>query len=104
MLPKSQSSFLIRRLKELREKADLTQEQVAEAAAISSIYYRFIETGRRPNVTLAIIEQIAAAYGLPLHEFFAPKLPRLKLKNIPAPPPHYNKLRRKNLKNRTKKD
>jgi len=82
------SRFLRIRLRALREKCGFTQEGVAEIAGISTIYYQSIEAGRRPNVSLVIIEKIANVYGLGIHELFAPKMPRIKVHRKPSPPPH----------------
>jgi transcriptional regulator with XRE-family HTH domain len=83
--------FLRKRLRILREKAGLTQSIVAELAGVSYDYYKDIEQGVRPNVSIRIVEKIAAVYGLSIHELFSPQLPTIKLKQKPIPSPHYKK-------------
>lgn len=73
-------SFLNIRLKELREKSGLTQEQYAEQAKFSYKYYQGIERGQWTNLRLRTIEKLAAGYGLTISELFAPNLPNLKIK------------------------
>ena len=75
----------------MRQKSGLTQSIVAELAGISYDYYKDIEQGVRPNVSLRMIEQIAKVYGLSIHELFSPELPEIKLKQKPIPSPHYKK-------------
>jgi transcriptional regulator with XRE-family HTH domain len=70
--------FLRKRLKTLRIKAALTQEQFAAVAGFSYKYYQAIEAGRRRNLRLKTIETLARAYGLEIHQLFAPKVPIFK--------------------------
>ena len=87
-------TFLRDRLRLLRGKSGLTQEVIAELAGISSIYYQSIEAGRRPNVSLRIIDRIAEAYGLSIHELFAPRVPGIRIKESPISPPDRQKGKR----------
>jgi transcriptional regulator with XRE-family HTH domain len=57
-------------------------------AGISHIYYQSIEAGRRPNVSLRVLEKIAIAYGLSIHELFTASSPLIKLCKKPMPSPH----------------
>lgn len=52
-----------------REELGLTQEELAEKAAIHRTYLSDIERGSR-NLSLINIERIAAALALPISELF----------------------------------
>jgi transcriptional regulator with XRE-family HTH domain len=53
------------RIRELREKLNLTQAQAAERAEMSSPQkWSDIENGRRANVTIDTLTRIAAALGV----------------------------------------
>lgn len=81
-------AFLGLRLKKLRELAGLSQEQAAERAGISFIYFQSIEAGRRTNLPLRTLESLAKSFGLELAEFFGKEVPAIRvLENVP-PPPH----------------
>lgn len=80
--------FFKERARLLRNRSGLTQHVVAELAGISEIYYQSIEAGRRPNVSLRIIDQIASVYGLSIHEFFAPTPPAIRLSGHKIIKPH----------------
>ena len=67
------------KLKALRAASGLTQEAFAELAGMDYKTYQHIEAGRRPSVRLCTIEKICDAYGIELHEFFRPELPRLSV-------------------------
>jgi len=72
----SSASILLKNIKLLRERHGLSQERVAELSGIDYKFYQSIETGRRPNVTLSTLDQIAAAYGIPGHKLISHRLPR----------------------------
>lgn len=56
------------RLRELRERADMTQDQLAAASGVSQSAVSQIERGTRPNVTLEVVEKLANALGVPAAE------------------------------------
>lgn len=86
------SIFLRKRLKELREFHDLTQEQVAEISGFNYKYYQDIELGRKVDLKLSTIERLIKIYSINLHKFFSPKIPKTKLsKKISRERPHYRK-------------
>ena len=58
-----------RRVRELRKKADLSQEQLAELAGIHWTYLGGIERGTR-NPSLVNIGKIADALGVPPADLF----------------------------------
>jgi transcriptional regulator with XRE-family HTH domain len=57
---------LLRRLKRLRKRAGLTQEEFAERAGMSYKYYQQIESGRKPDLRLSTLERLAAAHRIKL--------------------------------------
>lgn len=67
-LRKSQDFGL--RVRELRARAGITQEQLAARANLSRVYISNIERGKR-NVTLQNIENIAAAFRVSMEYIFS---------------------------------
>jgi transcriptional regulator with XRE-family HTH domain len=57
---------LLKRLKQLRKSAGLTQEQFAERAGISYKYYQQIESGRKADLRLSTLERLADAHRIKL--------------------------------------
>ncbi len=51
------------RLRELREKADVSQEKLAELAGLHRTYVSSVERGKR-NISLVNIQRIADALGV----------------------------------------
>ena len=60
--------ILLKRLKELRQKAGLTQEEFAEGANFSYKYYQQIESGRKRDLRLSTLERLAKAHRIELSE------------------------------------
>lgn len=56
-------------LKELREKAQMSQAQLAVAVGITQQQYSFIENGKR-GVRVATAKKIAAALGFDWQRFY----------------------------------
>lgn len=54
----------------LRERANLTQERVAELAELHANYYGRLERGEE-NPTLEVLVKIARALGVPVEELVA---------------------------------
>ena len=69
---------LVRRLKQLRQRAGLTQEQFAEKAAMSYKYYQQIEAGRKSDLRLSTVERLAVAHGISVSQLLAEKRQRKK--------------------------
>jgi transcriptional regulator with XRE-family HTH domain len=68
-----------RRIGELRERAGLTQAQVAEAVGMTLTNYQRIEAGTQ-NLTLRTLGKVARALGVGVAEFFvAPERGRPRL-------------------------
>lgn len=57
------------RIKELREKCDLTQEDLALKAGLDRTYINSIENGRR-NVSIINLHKIVSSLDLSLSDFF----------------------------------
>ena len=57
------------RIKELREKTEMSQKDLAYTADLDRSYIASIENGQR-NVSIVNIEKIAIALGVTLKEFF----------------------------------
>ena len=57
------------RIKELREKAEMSQKDLAYTADLDRSYIASIENGQR-NVSIVTIEKIANALNVTLKEFF----------------------------------
>lgn len=58
------------RMRELRQRAGLTQAQLADAAGLSRGFYLRVEAGRR-TLSLDNVFAIAAALGVSIRELFA---------------------------------
>lgn len=56
------------RIRELRRKAGLSQDDLAERAGISSKYLGEVERGVA-NVSIQVLESIAGGLGAPINEF-----------------------------------
>ncbi len=52
--------ILIKRLRELRKKSGLTQEQFAERIGLSYKYYQQIELGNKRELRLSTLDRLAA--------------------------------------------
>ncbi len=57
------------RIKELREKADMSQKDLAYSSDLDRSYIASVESGQR-NVSIVNIEKIAIALNVTVKEFF----------------------------------
>ena len=57
------------RIKELRAKAKISQEELASLAGLDRTYINSVENGKR-NISIVNIEKIAFAFKISLKEFF----------------------------------
>lgn len=72
------------RLRELRDKHDLTQEEFGAIAGFSQKHYQQIESGNKKQIWLETVERLAAAYGLEAWQLLAPTFPtKTKLASKP---------------------
>lgn len=87
-VPKSTTGkLLIARLRELRKRHSLTQEQFSELSGVAYKYYQLIENGKRIDLRLSTLEKLASAYGLGVHELLAPGLPKTQFAiRVPSKP------------------
>lgn len=56
-------------LREMSEKLNFTQDDIAKMLNKTRQYYNFIENGnRQQNITLDLLERLAAAFDVPISE------------------------------------
>ena len=67
------------RLRELRNRHNLTQEQFSELTGISYKYYQALEAGRKQEIRLSTVQRIADVYGVEVYELLSPVLPETKV-------------------------
>lgn len=73
------------RLKELRLKHGLTQEEFGSISGFSQKYYQQIESGNKKQIWLETVERLAAAYGLEAWQLLSPTFPsKTKLTKKPT--------------------
>ena len=58
-----------KRVKELRNKLGISQEELAARAELDRTYITSVECGKR-NISIANIEKLAKALNVSLYEFF----------------------------------
>ncbi len=58
-----------KRVKELRNKLGVSQEELADLAGLDRTYITSVESGRR-NISIVNIEKLAKALNITLAEFF----------------------------------
>ncbi len=73
------------RLRELRAKHGLTQEEFAQIAGIGYKFYQVIESAKKKQIWLSTIERLANAYSLEAWELLAPKFPEKSKLSRKAP-------------------
>lgn len=79
-VPKSTTGkLLIVRLRELRKRHSLTQEQFSELSGVAYKYYQLIEIGKRIDLRLSTLEKLASAYGIGVSELLAPVSPKTRI-------------------------
>ena len=55
-------------IRELRERRELTQEELAKRAKITRSHLSLLEAGHRKNPSLEILKRLARALGVPVGE------------------------------------
>ncbi len=55
-------------LRKLRRKKGLTQSELCRKAKLSQPYLALLETGEKTNPSLAILQRLAKALGVPITE------------------------------------
>lgn len=58
-----------RRVKELRNKLGVSQEELADLAGLDRTYITSVECGKR-NISIVNIEKLAKSLNITLNEFF----------------------------------
>ena len=61
---------MARRIKELRQKRGLTQEEAAEKAGIKYKYYQEMESANLRDMRFSTLEKIAKGLGVKLSQLF----------------------------------
>jgi transcriptional regulator with XRE-family HTH domain len=79
--------FIAQRLRELRRKHDLTQEQVATLLRTDLRWYQRVEL-KQKDIRASTIDRFATIYGVTSVEFLAEKVPETKVVTRPASAPH----------------
>jgi transcriptional regulator with XRE-family HTH domain len=79
--------FIAERLRELRRKHNLTQEQVATLLGTDLRWYQRVEL-KEKDIRASTIDRLAAIYGVSSVEFLAEKLPTTTTAGRPASAPH----------------
>jgi len=59
-----------KKLKEVRQKQNMTQEKLAELTRTSYKYIQRIEGKNPPDIRLSTIEKIAKAFKIPVSQLF----------------------------------
>jgi transcriptional regulator with XRE-family HTH domain len=59
-----------KRVRELRENADMTQEELGQRAQLSSKFISQVENGQA-NPSIGVVARLSTALGMPLSAFFA---------------------------------
>jgi len=77
--PVQPHEILIRNLRLLRTRHDLTQESTAELCGMQCKLYQQIETGRRPRLRLDTVDRLAKPFSLGVGEILLPTLPKSKI-------------------------
>lgn len=77
------AKFFGERLRELRQRHDLTQEQAAELCGMEYKYFQMVEWGRK-NLRLDTMARIAAAFRLEVWDMVQHSgLPISRIKKVP---------------------
>jgi transcriptional regulator with XRE-family HTH domain len=76
--------LLGQRLRELRKRHHLTQEEFAELAGLNYKFYQQVEAGRKKQLWLETVERLAAGFGLEAWQLISPMLPSSSKVVLPA--------------------
>jgi transcriptional regulator with XRE-family HTH domain len=83
----SPSQFVAARLRELRARHGLTQEQVAVLLGTDVKWYQRIELSAK-DVRASTIDRLADVFGLSAVQFLAGKLPETNIRRTAPTAPH----------------
>ena len=79
--------FIAFRLRELRKRHDLTQEQMAFLLGTDVKWYQRIEWCAK-DVRASTIDRLAAVFGVSTVEFLAEQIPKTRVNATPQKAPH----------------
>jgi len=79
--------FIASRLRDLRHRHDLTQEQMATLLKTDLRWYQRVEAGEK-DIRASTIDRLGAVFGLSGPELMAKDLPKTKVTAKPQPTPH----------------
>ena len=79
--------FVAARLRELRAKHKLTQEQMASLLGADVKWYQRVEWSAK-DMRASTIDRLAAVFGLTASEFLAKETPHTEVKNSSPTAPH----------------
>jgi len=79
---KSLLSRVGRRIQELRQASEITQEQLAERYGASAGYVQIVERGEQ-NLTLLTLEKFAQLLNVPVEELF--REPKSRVRKVGRP-------------------
>lgn len=100
-MPQDISDFILKRLKALRIKHQMTQEQFSELSGIAYKYYQQLEAGRKRDLRLSTLQRVADAYGIEVYQLLAPKEPTSKPPRLSGSHNSVVRIVRSRRKNRT---
>lgn len=81
------TKFIASRLRELRKRHELTQEQMALLLGTDVKWYQRIEWSEK-DVRASTVDRLAAVFGVSTIEFLAEKIPDTRVKAKPQKAPH----------------
>jgi len=84
--------FLAARLKDLRRRHELTQEQVATLLGADLRWYQRIEAGEK-DIRATTLDRLASAFGVSATELLGESMPDSKIAVSPQKAPHRSKSR-----------
>jgi transcriptional regulator with XRE-family HTH domain len=88
--------FIAKRLRALRLRHALTQQECADLMGVGFKFYQLLEAGTKKQIWLETVERAARAFGLEAWEFLAPAPPeRTRLRGKVVPSSAHNKRRRR---------
>ena len=91
------AEFIAARLRELRARHGLTQEQVAVLLDADVRWYQRLELSAK-DLRVSTVDRLAAVFGLTAVQFLAAELPKSKVRPPAPTAPH--KPRRKSIKSK----
>ena len=71
----SQILQIAERLRILRHRHAITQQECAELAGMSFKFYQILESGKKKQIWLETVEKLASVYGLNAWQLLMPDLP-----------------------------